>query len=73
MSPTGAKYAAALHVVQTERRPLIWTDDEVIPDDGSTAVRCLQAAGQPVLLIRPRSNRGLQPEHLDRIQAFAGR
>jgi hypothetical protein len=66
-----AKYAAALHVVETERRPLIWTDDEVIPDDHDPACRSLRDAGPPVLLIRPRPNRGLQPDHLDQIEAFA--
>ena len=65
-----AKYAAALHVVEVERRPLIWTDDEAIPVEGSPAHRRLREAGPRVLLIRPRSNRGLQPEHLDQIRHF---
>jgi hypothetical protein len=65
-----AKYTAALHVVETERRPLIWTDDEVIPDDHDPACRRLREAGPPVLLIRSRPNRGLQPDHLDQIEAF---
>lgn len=65
-----AKYAAAMDVVQTERRRLIWTDDEAIPADGTHAHRRLTAAGPSVLLIRPAANRGLRPEHLDRIEAF---
>lgn len=65
-----AKYAAALHVVETECRPLIWTDDEAIPAEGSNAYRRLRLAGPRVLLIRPRSSRGLQPEHLDQIHRF---
>lgn len=66
-----AKYAAALHVVEAERRPLIWTDDEVIPADHDPACQRLHDAGAPVLLIRPRPDRGLQPDHLDQIEAFA--
>jgi hypothetical protein len=65
-----AKYAAALHVVETERRPLIWTDDEAIPAESSRAYCRLRSAGPRVLLIRPCSSRGLQPEHLDQIHRF---
>jgi hypothetical protein len=65
-----AKYAAALEVVMTEQRRLIWTDDEAIPADGAHAHRRLTSAGPSVLLIRPAPNRGLRPEHLDRIEAF---
>jgi hypothetical protein len=65
-----AKHAAALHVVRTEGRPLVWTDDEVVPIAGSYPDRRLRTAGPPVLLIRPRKANGLQPNQLDEIEEF---
>jgi hypothetical protein len=65
------KAAAALAVLDESRR-LIWTDDTeagVAPDRYPVlgdAVRDGRA-----LLIAPRPNRGLQPEDLDAIEAFA--
>lgn len=57
----GQKLAAAEAVLASGSR-LIWTDDEAIPYDwDSNADR---------LIIRPRSNRGLRPEHLDEIERF---
>lgn len=67
---TEAKYRAALDVVRTERRPLVWTDDDVVPRQGSHAARALYEHGPPVLLQRPDPARGLQPHHLDEIDAF---
>lgn len=63
-----AKVAAALAVIGAGRR-LIWTDDEAIPENGPDRER-LDAAGS--LLIAPRSSRGLRPEHVDAIAAYAG-
>lgn len=63
------KLAAALHVVEVERRPLIWTDDDAIPVAGTELDR-LQDAEVPVLLIAPDSFEGLRPEDLRRIDAF---
>lgn len=64
-----AKIAAALHVVEAERRPLVWTDDEVVPATGPVRER-LESAGVPVLLLAPRSNRGLQPADVEAITEF---
>jgi hypothetical protein len=65
-----AKYLAALDVVRSERRPLIWTDDDVVPRNGSHAARALHEHGPAVLLIRPDPARGLQPHHVDEIESF---
>lgn len=60
----GARQAklAAAHAVLAEGRRLIWTDDEAIPEDRS------KLAG--ALLIEPLYRQGLQPEDMDRIEAF---
>jgi hypothetical protein len=63
------KVAAALTVVEIERRPLIWTDDDAIPIAG-TQRRRLEEAGVPVLLLSPDPYEGLTPTHLERIDAF---
>jgi hypothetical protein len=63
------KLAAALHVVEVERRPLIWTDDDAIPIAGEALER-LQDAGMPLLLVAPDPFEGLRPEDLERIDAF---
>jgi hypothetical protein len=63
------KAKAALEVVETERRPLIWTDDDAIPA-GGPLLRRLQASGQPLLLIAPDPRRGLQPTHLKAVTEF---
>jgi hypothetical protein len=63
------KVAAALHVVEVERRPLVWTDDQVVPLGGALRER-LEGAGVPVLLLRPRESRGLRPEDAELIRAF---
>jgi len=63
------KLSAALHVVEIERRPLIWTDDDAIPVMG-TQRRRLEEAGVPVLLLAPNPYEGLTPEHLERIDDF---
>lgn len=63
------KIDAALHVVEVERRPLIWTDDDAIPPAGEVRRR-LEEAGVPVLLLAPDPFEGLTPRHLDVIDAF---
>jgi hypothetical protein len=63
------KGEAALDVVETERRPLIWTDDDAIPL-GGPLLRRLRASEQPLLLIAPDPRRGLQPAHLDAVTEF---
>ncbi|MGC4808477.1 hypothetical protein [Micromonospora sp. DT233] len=65
---SAAKLAAARKVLADDRR-LIWTDDTEVPLDGDVHDE-LVAAGR-ALLIRPRGSTGLQPEHMDRIEAFA--
>ncbi len=67
---TKAKIDAALHVVEVDKRPLIWTDDEVIDAlDADTRDRLVNS-GVPTLLISPKSNRGLRPDDVDAITAF---
>ncbi|SDS91424.1 HAD domain-containing protein [Actinoplanes derwentensis] len=62
-----AKLAAA-HAVLDQGRRLIWTDDDAVPTSGPVYDE-LVATGR-ALLIAPRANRGLQPGHLDTIEAF---
>jgi hypothetical protein len=61
-----AKFTAALAVV-AEGRPLIWADDDAIPQ-GDDRLRLGDA-----LLIEPQRRRGLQPEDMDAIEAFVAR
>lgn len=63
-----AKLAAARQVLAGGRR-LVWTDDTEVPLFGDVHDD-LTAAGR-ALLIRPRGSTGLQPDHLDQIEAFA--
>jgi hypothetical protein len=65
------KVTAALHVVEVERRPLIWTDDDAIPSAGPQRRR-LEAAGMPLLFLTPDPLRGLQPGDLTAIDNFLG-
>ena len=63
-----AKLAAARQVLAEGRR-LVWTDDTEVPLFGEVHDE-LVADGR-ALLIRPKASVGLQPEHLDEIEAFA--
>lgn len=63
------KLDAAIFAARRGRR-VIWTDDDAIPSDGEWR-RFLDDAG--ALLIAPRPNRGLSPEHMDAIEAYAHR
>ncbi len=60
------KLAAAEAVVESGRK-LIWTDDEAVPLQGPSYDKFM-AYGS--LLIAPKSNKGLRPEHLDQIDNF---
>lgn len=62
-----AKLAAARDVLTRGRR-LIWTDDVEVPTSGP--VHDELTRGGRALLIAPSPNRGLQPEHMDVIEAF---
>jgi len=61
------KVEAARTVLDGGRR-LVWTDDEAVPTDGALHDE-LTADGR-ALLIAPNPTRGLQPDHLDDIEAF---
>ncbi|MCX5066956.1 hypothetical protein OOJ91_13975 [Micromonospora lupini] len=63
-----AKLAAARQVLAEGRR-LIWTDDVEVPLWGEVHDELI--ADGRALLIRPKGSTGLQPEHLDEIEAFA--
>ncbi len=60
------KRQAAEDVVDSGRK-LIWTDDVAVPIEGALLFK-LEAFNS--LLIRPKSNRGLRPEHLDMIDEY---
>lgn len=63
------KWAAALEVVEGERRPLLWTDDDAITS-WEAGIRRLGATGLPVMLVAPDPHTGLQPDHLAAIEDF---
>ena len=60
---------AAMDVLESGNR-LIWTDDEFVPTSGYVHDTMLKDG--KALLIRPKANRGLRPEHMDLIDAFIG-
>ncbi|WP_432973233.1 hypothetical protein [Dactylosporangium sp. CA-233914] len=62
-----AKLAAARAVLRGGRR-LVWTDDTEVPESGPLYDEL--TCGGRALLVRPDERRGLQPAHLDRIEAF---
>lgn len=62
-----AKLACAAQVLADGRR-LVWTDDSETPTSGETYER-LTFDGR-ALLIAPNPARGLQPDDMDRIEAF---
>ncbi|HXV93859.1 MAG TPA: hypothetical protein VD813_11215 [Pseudonocardia sp.] len=62
-----AKLTAARRVSARGRR-LVWTDDAEVPRSGPVYEEL--TAGGRALLIAPSPLRGLQPEHLDAIEAF---
>lgn len=64
---SAAKLAAARQVLADGHR-LVWTDDDEVPESGSVYDEL--ATGDRALLIRPAPSRGLQPDHMDAIEAF---
>lgn len=62
-----AKLAAARDILDRDR-PLIWTDDTEVPASGPVHDE-LTRRGR-TLLIAPSPRHGLQPDHLDAIEAF---
>lgn len=60
------KQKAALEVARAGDK-VIWIDDQAIPLSGAIYEELILA---DALLIRPASNRGLRPEHFDKIDAF---
>ena len=61
------KCEAAETVIASGNR-LIWTDDEAVPEFGALRDKLTRKGN--ALLIKPKVNRGLQPEHLDAIDEF---
>lgn len=61
------KTIAAEDVIDSGNR-LIWTDDEAVPSFGALYNKLTQ--DKRALLIRPKANRGLRPEHMDLIDDF---
>ncbi len=67
------KVEAALAVLE-EGRQLIWVDDDEVDAGRRLYPAIAQAADDGrALLVQPDSERGLQPEALDAIEAFAAR
>jgi hypothetical protein len=62
-----AKTASAIRVIESGKK-LIWTDDEFVPTEG--AMFDYLTTSNRGLLIKPKANKGLQPEHLDQIDKF---
>jgi hypothetical protein len=60
------KQAAAEGVVDAGLK-LIWTDDEAIPFEGELHDKL---TSHKSLLIAPKPNRGLRPEHMDLIDNY---
>lgn len=60
------KQQAALDVVRSGDQ-LIWIDDQAIPFSGEIYEELLK---YDVLLLAPKSSRGLRPEDFDKIDAF---
>ncbi|GAA4439082.1 hypothetical protein [Phytohabitans houttuyneae] len=65
------KIGAALRVVEEERRPLLWTDDDAsdvwsLPN----AVRTRITSAQPTLIVAPSPQTGLCRRHLRQIDEF---
>ncbi len=65
--------AEAAHMVLAEGRRLVWADDSEVGAARQLypMVAAAEADGR-ALLVQPDSRSGLQPEHLDAIEAFVG-
>lgn len=65
------KLPAAERVVQIEKRPLIWTDDDITWSIGGRYdVDANLRAHAPALLVSPNERTGLTPKHLRQIGDF---
>lgn len=68
------KYFAAESVLRMERRPLVWTDDDlhwII--EGAAGSRGMPEDGPDRLLIQPEADRGLTPQDIEVIWSFIRR
>jgi hypothetical protein len=65
------KLPAATRVLVDEKRPLIWTDDDITYDLGRRGQDEMRTLG-PALLLGPNERTGLTPKHLRRITEFLG-
>lgn len=65
----GAKMHAALVTLYVEGRPLVWTDDDAIPADGTHA-RMLANSAPRRLFISPNHRHGLTPGNVADIRRF---
>jgi hypothetical protein len=63
------KLPGAWRVIDVERRPLIWTDDDISFMCTKEQLASLRAAGK-VLLVEPSSIEGLVKNHLTKIKEF---
>lgn len=61
------KFAAILRHIDNVGTPFIWIDDDAID---SICRETLSEVDIPHLLVRPRSDVGLTPEHIEGIEAF---
>jgi hypothetical protein len=66
------KRATAERVLTDEKRPLIWTDDDITRSLEPSDRAEIRALG-PALLISPSDRTGLTPKHLHRIETFLDR
>lgn len=63
------KLPPAWRVIGEEKRPLIWTDDDISFLTNKEQLAALKAAGR-VLLVEPSSTEGLVQKHLTKIREF---
>ena len=67
------KVPAARHVLEVEKRRLVWTDDEIASEFGRVGGHRIPVGrGQRSLLISPREGLGLTRRHLREIGEFVG-
>lgn len=64
------KIGAALRVVEDEKRPLVWTDDDADNWHLERPVRDRLTSAGPCLIVAPSVTTGLTPKHLRKIDAF---
>jgi hypothetical protein len=64
------KIGAALRVVEEEKRPLVWTDDDCNAFSLPRATRERICAAMPTLIVCPSDTAGLSPKNLRVIDEF---